>query len=100
MRPSVRMSIASLTFSAKGYEQAEKNLSTKYGQQREVSNAFVYNTMNLPTIPGANLSKAYDFYEWLLTSAQASETKGRLADIKEYTGMTLGKLPNVWPDPV
>lgn len=56
--------------------------------------------MNLPTIPDANLNKAYDFYEWLLTSVQASETMGRLADIKEYTGMTLGKLPNVRSDSV
>ena len=54
--------------------------------------------MNLPTIPGANLNKVYDFYEGLVASVWASETVEKLADFKEYTRMTLEKLPKVWPD--
>ena len=45
--------------------------------------------MNLPTIPGANLNKVYDFYEGLVASVRASETVEKLADFKEYTRMTL-----------
>ena len=66
------MSIEGLSFSAKGYEQ-----------QREVVNAFVHDIMNLPRILGTNLNKIYYFYEGLVASVQASETIGKLADIKE-----------------
>ena len=93
--PKVRLLVEGLPFTIEGYARAKNILQTKYGQISEVVNAHVQKIINLPTVPGVNPNKIYEFYECLVCSVQTLDSLGKLNDIKGYVRVTLDKLPQL-----
>jgi len=93
--PKVRVHIDGLPFSTEGYERAKNILKSTYGKDSEVVNAYVQNITSLPVIRGNYPNKIHEFYAKLLTSVQALESMGKLAEINGLTRATLDKLEGI-----
>lgn len=93
-----RLSIDGLPFTSEGYERAKNILKTKYGKLSEVANAHIQQIIALPTVQGSQPSKIHEFYENLVTNAQALETMGKIKEINGYVRVTLDKLPGIRAD--
>ena len=93
--PKVRVHIDGLPFSTEGYERAKNILNSTYGKDSEVVNAYVQNITSLPVIRGNYPNKIHEFYAKLLTSVQALESMGKLAEVNGLTRATLDKLEGI-----
>ena len=67
-------------------------MKNKNGRTSEIVNAYVQNTMALPSVSGSNPAKIHQFYNKLLFNVLALETLGRLQDVDGYVGMSLDKV--------
>ena len=96
--PKVRALIDGLPHNSEGYQRAKTILKTKFGRPSEVTNAHIQCIISLPVINHTNPAKIHEFYEKLVTHAQALDTMGKLKEIKGYVRLTLDKLSTIRAD--
>ena len=73
--------IDGLPFTSEGYERAKNILSSEYGRQSEIVNAYIQNIMGLPVFTGSHPAKIHEFYKQLVYNVQSLETLGKLKNV-------------------
>ena len=90
--------IDGLPFTLEGNERAKNILETKFGRTSEVITAHVRGIMALPAITGSNPAKIHDFYNKLVTHAQAVEIMWKLKTINRCIRLLLDRLLRIRSD--
>ena len=80
---------------AEGFNRAISILKDKYGKESEITKAYTWDMLDLPTVTNTNPKKISEFSETLNYCVQALQTLNKLEQVNGAVSMTLDKLPGI-----